>query len=199
MTRRLDDDDGRMPDPHVLVLFATRHGSTREIAETIGDELRAAGFRVDVMAVDQAVVLAQYDAVVIGSAVYVGRWLTDARRFVERRIADLTRRPVWLFSSGPVDGSANVGEVPPVRSVAAVAERLAARGHATFGGRVGAGMSGPTERWVIRGDWRDFGAVRRWAAGIAVEIRSSRQSPMSVSSLPVPDATPVRRSETVAT
>lgn len=112
------------------------------------------------------------DAFVIGSAVYVGRWMADARQFVERRLLGLARRPVWLFSSSPIDESSQ-GNVPPVRSVAAVAQRLAARGYATFGGRVGTDMTGPLQRWILRGDWRDFGAIRQWATGIADEIAGS--------------------------
>lgn len=164
-------DESAMIGPRVLVAFASKHGSTREIAEVIGEVIAGAGLTVDVLPVDAVVSVRRYDAVVIGSAVYTGRWMGDARAFVEGRILDLARRPVWLFSSGPVDESAYDGDVPPVRSVAAVADRLGARGHATFGGRVGPEMTGPIERWILRGDWRDFGAIRRWAAGIADEVK----------------------------
>lgn len=185
MTRISEQSDRPPIRPRVLVVFASRHGSTREIAEAIGDVLRDADLSVDVLPMGEVVSLARYDAVVIGSAVYVGRWLADARAFVERRIMELSRRPVWLFSSGPVDESANGADVPPVRSVAAVAQRLAARGHATFGGRVGPDMTGPSERWVLRGDWRDFGAIRRWATGIADEI--TRSFPPQRPPEPVPE------------
>ena len=185
MTPLPESGDRPSAAPHVLVVFASKHGSTREIAEVIGEVLKEADLLVDVLPARQVVAVDRYDAVVIGSAVYVGRWMVDARKFVERRILELARRPVWLFSSGPVDDSASTGDVPPVRSVAAVAQRLLARGHVTFGGRVGAEMSGPTERWVIRGDWRDFDAVRRWAAGIGEEI--SRICPSPISTRPIPD------------
>jgi menaquinone-dependent protoporphyrinogen oxidase len=173
LTSNPETDPSAPPTPRILVAFASRHGSTEEIARAIGDELTAAGITVDVRPVGDVDSLDGYDATIIGSAVYVGRWLADARQFVEHRIVDLCRRPVWLFSSGPVDDSVNPADVPPVRSVEAVARRIGARGHATFGGRVGPEMNGPMERWVLRGDWRDFGAIRLWARAIAEDITAT--------------------------
>lgn len=43
-----------------------------------------------------------YDAVVLGSAVYVGRWLEPARELVDAHAEELAARPTWLFSSGPI-------------------------------------------------------------------------------------------------
>ena len=67
----------------VLVAVASRHGSTREIAQMIAGELRAAGVEPDVREVGTIASLDDYDAAVIGSAIYAGQWLPEARQFVE--------------------------------------------------------------------------------------------------------------------
>jgi Flavodoxin domain len=81
----------------VLVSVASKHGSTTEIGEVIGHTLQDKGLGVDI--VPPAVVdsLADYDAVILGSAVYLGRWLSPAQDFVVRFHDELSRRPVWLF------------------------------------------------------------------------------------------------------
>lgn len=85
----------------VLVGYASKYGSTAEIAEAIGKTLRAAGLDVDVQRAGDVHSLDPYRAVVLGSAVYTARWRRDAVRLLARR-RDLARREVWLFSSGPV-------------------------------------------------------------------------------------------------
>jgi menaquinone-dependent protoporphyrinogen oxidase len=64
------------------------------------------------------------------------RWHRDARHFVRRYRDALSERPVWLFSSGPLDRSAEERDIAPVRSVARATRRIGARGHVTFGGRL---------------------------------------------------------------
>ena len=81
---------------------ASRHGATREIAAAIAVELEDAGLEVDDRPVEEVEEIDGYDAVVLGSAVDVGKWLAPARRLAEERAEELSRRPVWLFSSGPV-------------------------------------------------------------------------------------------------
>ena len=91
-----------MNRPRVLVSVASGHGSTTEIARVIGETI--AGHQVDVDMVPPAAVdsIDDYDAVILGSAVYACRWLAPARDFAVRFRGPLAVRPVWLFSSGPV-------------------------------------------------------------------------------------------------
>ena len=86
----------------VLVGYGSKHGSTRAIAERIAETLRAAGHRAAARPVEAAGDLAGYDAFVIGSGVYAGRWIQEATEFVRRHQPILASRPVWLFSSGPI-------------------------------------------------------------------------------------------------
>jgi menaquinone-dependent protoporphyrinogen IX oxidase len=90
---------------HVLVAYGSKMGGTAGIAELIGDALTDAGLQADVRPVAEVSQLDRYDAVVIGGALYTGHWHRQARRFVRRHTDALRERPVWLFSSGPLDGS----------------------------------------------------------------------------------------------
>jgi len=97
-----------MNDHRVLVAYSSRHGGTAEMAEWIAAELAEAGLSVDTRDVAAVDSLEGYDAVVLGSGVYMRSWRRDARRFLRRHRHELTDLRVWLFSSGPVDPEASV-------------------------------------------------------------------------------------------
>src|SRR6187399_2781203 len=94
---------GRFDMKKVLVVYASRHGATREIAQRIGDVLRTEGLDVDVAPADRASGVGAADAV--GSAVYMGTWAKEAVEFVKRNQFRLAEMPLWLFSSGPLPRS----------------------------------------------------------------------------------------------
>ena len=163
---------------HALVAYATKHGGTIEIAVRIGETLRACGLDVDVRSVGDVTDLRGYDLVVLGSAVYMFRWQGEALDFARRFEPELREGPTWFFSSGPTGGTpkadAQVAEQlerqgPPPGKAGAFATRIGIRGHRTFGGHVGDGMGGFFERWVPKGDWRDFEDVTAWAQLIAAD------------------------------
>jgi menaquinone-dependent protoporphyrinogen oxidase len=163
----------------VLVAYATKLGSTREIAEVIGKTIHATlpGAEVDVLPAASVHGLTDYDAVVLGSALYAAHWRRDANRFVQRHRAELTERPVWLFSSGPLDHSADAGTLPATPAVAAATDPIGARGHRTFGGRLQADAPGIEPQILAThpiGDFRDWATIRAWATAIAVDLRALR-------------------------
>jgi menaquinone-dependent protoporphyrinogen oxidase len=84
----------------VLVSSASRFGSTAEIAARIAGHIRDRGCAVDVRAVEEIGDLGDYDAVVFGSGVYDGSWKPEATEFVRRHAAELSRKPLWLFTVG---------------------------------------------------------------------------------------------------
>lgn len=161
----------------VLVAVASRHGATAEIAERIGIAIRAAlpSATVDVRAADQVATVDGYDAVVLGSAVYVGRWLEPARNLVARHGAALAAVPVWLFSSGPVGDPPKPDEDPGDEALLLTA--TGAREHVVLAGRLDRHQLGFAERAVAavvrapRGDFRDWAAIDVWAGGIAEALR----------------------------
>jgi menaquinone-dependent protoporphyrinogen oxidase len=163
-----------------LVAYATKHGSTAEIAEAIGETLRKRGIPTVVAPADAVRSIDEYGLVVVGSAVYMLRWQGAAIDFLKRFERKLCDRPTWLFGSGPTGGTpeadTKVTEIlteqpAPPGNVAKLAERISVRGYRTFGGRVSADMGGIFERWVPRGDWRDFDAVGEWAHRVADSVQ----------------------------
>ena len=86
----------------VLVVYASRHNATRGIAERIGEVLRADGLEAEVAPADQVAGVGAADAVVVGSAIYMGTWLKEGLEFINRNEVRLAELPLWLFSSGPL-------------------------------------------------------------------------------------------------
>jgi menaquinone-dependent protoporphyrinogen oxidase len=85
----------------VLVGYATKYGSTQEVAEAVAETLRECGFEVDIRPLREVRTVEEYDAVVIGAALYMYRWHKDARRFLSRHRKALAERPVAIFALGP--------------------------------------------------------------------------------------------------
>lgn len=163
---------------NVLVAVASRHGSTREIALAIADELRTAGANPDVREVESLRSLDGYDAAIVGSAVYAGHWLPEARQFVEGHRAQLATMPVWLFSSGPIGADPWPPGDPP--GVAELIEAAGARGHVVFTGKLDSENLGFAERLIARvvhaptGDFRNWEAIQTWARNIGANLVGER-------------------------
>ncbi len=87
----------------ILVAFATRYGSTQEVAEQIAATLREGGLTVDVQPVRQVRMLDGYRAVVVGAPLYMFDWLKDARDFLSRHRTALEKIPVAVFALGPTE------------------------------------------------------------------------------------------------
>lgn len=156
----------------VLVTAASRHGSTMAIAEAIGQRLRDEGVEADVQPVGEVRSLDPYEAVILGSGVYIGRWLPTATRFAEDHVAALRARHVWLFSSGPIGAPEAKPDADP-EGVDDLVSRVGALGHARFNGRIDRRLLGISEKIVIKavgapeGDFRDWPQIEAWAADIA--------------------------------
>lgn len=160
---------------HVLVAFGSTYGSTAEIAEAIAVAMRDAGADAEARPAGEVTDLTGYDAVVVGSGVYAGRWASDARRFLRSHRDALRARPVWLFCSGPTGGSPDAEAAvtaagPGVMDPSMRKVDVGARGYATFAGRVSEGMGGPFARWVPKGDWRDWEQIAAWGRQVAAEL-----------------------------
>lgn len=169
-----------MDVPKVLVAYASDHGGTAGIANAVGDAIREAGLQTDVKPVADVSSLDGYDAVILGSAVYMLRWRHAAKRFGRKFAAALRDRQVWLFSSGPLDNSAEERELTPPRAAAKISARVHARGHTWFGGVLdpdAGGMAGTMARNLVTEgkalDYRDFDHVNVWSRAIAAELLGS--------------------------
>jgi menaquinone-dependent protoporphyrinogen oxidase len=167
-------------EKQVLVAYATKHGATQEIAEKIGEVFRQEGLQADVLPADKAGDPGAYQAVVLGSAVYIGQWRKEAAKFLEANEAALTSKPVWIFSSGPT------GEGDPVElmqgwrfpgKLQPIADRIGARDIAAFHGALVGNKLNFIEKFMIKnvkaplGDFRDWEAITAWATAIAGELQ----------------------------
>lgn len=155
---------------HVLITWGTKRGGTESIAKIIADVLAEAGLAPTLLPAAKVRDLHAYDAVVIGGALYANRWHRDARRFVARHVGALRRVPVWCFSSGPLDHSADEREIPPCPELAVLMRRIGARGHRTFGGRLAEDAHGFVASAMAKkrgGDFRNPKHIRDWAAHLA--------------------------------
>ena len=153
----------------VLVAYSTKRGATAEIAEAVGATLRSHGFEADVRDADSVKDVRTYDAVIVGSAIYMGRWLRPAVRFLKRHRWDLRHRPVWLFQDGPLGDDRKDAQQPLPAKVDALARAIGAFGTATFGGRLRPDAEGVMAQQVAKrysGDFRDFGAIEAWASEV---------------------------------
>lgn len=178
-----------------LVAHASRHGSTAEIAERIAERLQKAGLDTVARDVTEVEDAEAYDAFVIGGAAYMSHWLKPATTFVRRNEELLARRPVWLFSSGPigderVDHEGNdLLEVSRPREFDELHRLLEPRDEQVFFGKwdPAAPAVGFAERMmrllpargdaVTAGDHRDWAAIDAWAGGIAATLRTERARP----------------------
>ena len=188
----------------VLVVYGSRHGGTRGIAERIGEVVRAEGHEAVVEAADQAHDISAADAFVVGSGVYMGSWLSDALDFMRHNQEALAARPTWLFSSGPLPGSSkSADDVDPVtlalgpvdgpgsggrKKVEELIAVINPRDHRVFLGAFDPkdppkALSErfvrlmPAARKVLpTGDFRDWDAIEAWAR----EIVATVTSPVSV-------------------
>lgn len=156
------------------VVYASKHGSTREIAEAIAAELAKSGADARAQSVSEASLhdVAGADAVVLGSALYFGHWLESATWFMSELAQVAGGRPVWLFSSGPVGAEV----VEPTSELFGKRELDGLRGHRVFGGKLQRDALDPTERAVASalgasdGDARDWDEIRAWAREIAEQV-----------------------------
>lgn len=165
---------------NVLVIYASRLGSTRGIAERIATRLKADGLAATAAPVESVTDLRAYDGFVIGSAVYAGHWLIPAGRFIEDHRAVLAAHPVWLFSSGPVGDSATRRPAVSPLGIEALGATVSAREHRIFAGAfdrqtLDTVALGKVERIIARrfvpeGDFREWTEIDAWADDIARDL-----------------------------
>jgi len=158
----------------VLVVYASRHGATEEIATAIAKRLRERGHETELRPVDEVDDLGSAEAVVLGSAIYAGSWMKGATGFVQRHRQVLSRVPVWLFSSGPTGQGTDRDWTP--KQIAQVSREVGPRDHRVFFGAIDAEKLGFVERRIVKavkapvGDFRNWEEIRDYADEIADAI-----------------------------
>ncbi len=164
----------------VLVAYASKYGSTAEIAKKIGEVIKQEGLAVDVLPANRVTDPAYYKAVVIGSAAYIGGWRKEASSFIRANEKLLVTKPVWIFSSGPAEKGDPVklleGWLYP-KALKPVIDRIKPRDVTVFHGVINMEKLNFLEKRMIKmaksgiGDFRDWAAIEKWAKGIAEEVK----------------------------
>lgn len=171
-------------DQQVLVAYATKYGATKEIAERIGEVLNQAGVSAEVLAVDCVSSLIPYKAVVLGSAVHMGKWRKEAAKFLQANEEMLGERQVWLFSSGPTGKGDPISLVEGWRfplGLQPLADRIRPIDITVFHGSVDMKKLSFLEKWLLKnvkadfGDFRDWKAITSWATTIATHLRTLQE------------------------
>jgi len=170
----------------VLVGYASRFGSTQDIAVRIAGTLRTHGSDVDVRSVDEISNVERYDAIVFGSGVYDGSWTAEATEFVQRHSIVLARKPVWLFTVGSFgDQHPIVGRLmkKEPREIGEIEQAVHPRDYRVFAGVI------DLDRWPAwgrllfqglgghAGDNRQWPDIDGWAEKISQEIWVENSEP----------------------
>jgi len=157
----------------ILVTYATRAGSTAEVAAEIGSNLSQRGFMVDVRLVKEVSTLEGYQAIVLGSAVRMGNWLPEMVYFVKANQQVLNTVPVAVFTVHML----NTGEDETSRTarqayLRTVRPLLNNAQEAYFSGKMDFSRISFFDRLIakmvkaVEADRRDWDAIRAWAEAV---------------------------------
>lgn len=161
----------------VLVAFSSKHGATAGIAERLASRFNARSLKAEAVDIKDKPDPVEYDAIVLGSAVYIGSWQKEAVAFAREHASALRVRPLWLFSSGPL-AEPNLEEP---KSVTELRATLQPRDHRVFPGALDKAKLSIPERIVISavgaqmkkelaGDFRNWEEIDEWADGIVRDL-----------------------------
>ena len=160
----------------ILVAYASRHGSTEDVAREVASTLRRGGNIVDVQSAETVADLRSYDAVVLGGALYMGRWHRDARRFVEQHHGALEHMPFAVFALGPPSMEKEADSRKQLQHALDRAQ-VAPDTTAIFGGVIEPAKLRFPFNHMPETDARDWPAIEQWALGV---LRLLEREPAAV-------------------
>ncbi len=167
----------------VLVTYATRAGSTAEIAAAIGETLAARGFRVEVKPVKSQPPLAGYDAVILGSAIRMGNWLPEMVKFIQTNQSALNALPVALFTVHMLNaGDDETSRAAREAYTASVRALLPNAPEVFFTGLMDFSRLSLLDRFIsnmvkaVESDQRDWEKIRAWAMTV-LEMKHIQPTP----------------------
>jgi menaquinone-dependent protoporphyrinogen oxidase len=160
---------------NILIAYASKYGSTKDIAQRIGHVLEREGYAADVKEAESVSSLQPYQAVIIGSALYFDTWLPSASELLESFQNELASKQVWLFSSG-ITGEGDFSKMIEwtfPEPLAPLLKTIKPKAVALFGGRVKADKLELND-WLVNpgvrihgGDFRNWADIEAWARTIA--------------------------------
>jgi len=154
-----------------LIAYATRNGSTQQVAEAISARLSELGSAAEMRPVDQVRSVEGFDAVVLGAPIYSGRWDPHADKFLRRHRGVLESLPVAIFALGPLSTT----EEAFSRSRRQFSHSLAGfRWLAPISVKLFGGVDPPKRHGADRRDARDWAAIQAWADALPDALRLAR-------------------------
>ena len=161
-----------------LVVYATRAGSTGEVAQVISERLCAMGFDAEVQPVESVSSLSGVQAVVLGSAVRYGTWLPEMTKFIESRRSELARLPLAIFTLHiQALGDDAASQDTRAGYTKAVRAEVTPHDEVFFAGKVDLAKLSFFERMAVKlvkspvGDKRDWDRIRQWADGLGKKLQ----------------------------
>lgn len=173
----------------ILVAYASKYGSTQEVAEAIVATLREEGFKVDIQPMKKVRSLEEYTMIVLGAPLYMGAWHKDARRFLSRHREALMERQISIFALGPFHAPYDEKEWQASQGMLekdlAEFPGLAPVAVEIFGGKFEPAKLGFTDKLIVSmpasplhkmpaSDLRDWTAIRAWANKLAAQLQPDR-------------------------
>ena len=153
----------------ILITYATRAGSTSEIAAALGETLAERGFSVDVESVKTNPSLNNYDAVILGSAVRMSNWLPEMVDFIKKNQEALNQIPVAFFTVHMLNlGEDEVSRAARLAYLNSVRPLLSPVDEAFFAGKIDLETLSFVDRLMVKmvkspiGDFRDWAEIRTW-------------------------------------
>ncbi len=161
----------------ILVVYATKCGSTIEVAQAIGDTLSQKSLAVDVKPMKDISDISGYDATIVGSAIRMAQWLPEARNFIKSHQSHLNKIPTAIFSvhilnldDNPESQQERLAYTKPIKEV------LSPWAEAFFAGKIDQSLLSFFERLLFKlikspeGDFRNWDIIRSWAVEVAGQI-----------------------------
>lgn len=152
-----------------LVTYATRAGSTVDVAAAIGETLSTHGYAVDVKPVKESPPVAGYQVVIIGSAIRMGHWLPEAVNFVETHQETLHQLTTAFFTVHMMNlGDDETSRKNRLAYLDPVREILVPQHEVFFAGKMDLAQLSFLDRLIAKAvkstnaDRRDWSAIRNW-------------------------------------
>lgn len=161
----------------ILVSYASKHGSTAEIAKVISDILREQKHDVDLVPVDSVSTIKEYDAIILGTAIYMGEWMKEALNFFRNH--QLEGQALYIFASGPI-GDSDIHETERDFSLPEALQSLSStlniRDSQLFHGKLDLRLLNLAELMRLKvgggktGDFRHWDHIKLWAHHISDDL-----------------------------
>jgi menaquinone-dependent protoporphyrinogen oxidase len=167
--------------PLILIAYGTKHGSTREVAEVLGDALAEHGLEVETLPAGRVQDIAQYAGVVVGGSLYMGRWHPESLAFVRRHAKALSALPLAAFAMGPrtLEPSEVAQSEEQLGHALAKVPQVDPFAVAIFGGVVDPKKLRFPLSKLPASDARDWARIRDWAGELAAVFDYGKPAPIA--------------------